>query len=134
MDSIWAIELELVPTGPLTFRQMPAGILHIMSYPFMPPTTMSGFLNRLLQIAEGGEWPGLGEDWFSKRDQAKNIPSRLNRNTGFRRVSSAQQWHIHKLDATARKILNIESFRIFSEQVTQSITSYIIGTICSAMR
>ncbi|MDX9818851.1 MAG: hypothetical protein RBT16_08060 [Desulfococcus multivorans] len=66
MKSIWAIEIEMKPAGPLTFRQMPSGLLHIMSYPFMPPTTMSGFLRRLLDIAEGGEWAGYGDDWFGK--------------------------------------------------------------------
>ncbi len=66
MQSLWAIELTLRPTGPLTFRKMPSGILHIMSYPFMPPTTMSGFLARLLDLAQGGEWTGYGEDWYGK--------------------------------------------------------------------
>ena len=67
MQSIWAMEIVFKPTGPLTFRRMPSGILHIMSYPFMPPTTMSGFLTRLLNIAEGGEWTGYDkEDWFGK--------------------------------------------------------------------
>lgn len=66
MDSIWATKIQLIPTGPLTFRRMPSGILHIMSYPFMPPTTMSGFLQRLLDIAEGGDWQGYGSDWYGK--------------------------------------------------------------------
>ncbi len=66
MQSLWAIKLTLKPTGPLTFRQMPSGILHIMSYPFMPPTTLSGFLARLLELADGGEWTGYGDDWHGK--------------------------------------------------------------------
>ena len=66
MKSIWAIEIEMQPAGPLTFRQMPSGLLHIMSYPFMPPTTMSGFLRRLMDLAEGGDWTGYGKDWFGK--------------------------------------------------------------------
>lgn len=64
MPSIWTTEIIFRTTGPLTFRQMPSGLLHIMSYPFMPPTTMSGFLKRLLFIAEGDDWPGYGADWF----------------------------------------------------------------------
>ncbi len=66
MKHIWASEIRFKPAGPLTFRQMPSGLLHIMTYPFMPPTTMSGFLKRLLMIAEGGEWTGYGEDWYGK--------------------------------------------------------------------
>ena len=66
MPSIWVSEIVCRPTGPLTFRRMPSGLLHIMSYPFMPPTTLSGFLARLLRIGEGGDWPGYGEDWYGK--------------------------------------------------------------------
>lgn len=66
MDHLWATEITLKPAGPLTFRRIPSGSLPIMSYPFMPPTTMSGFLERLRIIAEGGDWPGYGEDWYGK--------------------------------------------------------------------
>lgn len=64
MESIWVSKIVFQSSGPLTFRRMPSGILHIMSYPFMPPTTMSGFLARLMLIAEGNEWPGYGKDWY----------------------------------------------------------------------
>ncbi len=65
MKSIWLCRITFKPSGPLTFRKMPSGILHIMSYPFMPPTTMSGFLARLLLVSEGNDWPGYGIDWFN---------------------------------------------------------------------
>lgn len=97
METLWGIELELVPTGPLTFRQMPSGILHIMSYPFMPPTTMSGFLKRLLLLAEGGEWAGYGEDWFQKKGPGKEFTLTLEQE--YRALGAfppVNQWHIHK--------------------------------------
>ncbi|MDE0019456.1 MAG: hypothetical protein OXU51_24965 [Candidatus Poribacteria bacterium] len=41
------------PTSGLTFRRMPSSILHISTYPFLPPTTMSGFLRRLKMLETG---------------------------------------------------------------------------------
>jgi len=96
MPSIWTTEIIFRPAGPLTFRQMPSGILHIMSYPFMPPTTMSGFLKRLLYIAEGADWPGYGEDWFG------NGPGKeftLTLGSEYRALGAypgRESWTIHK--------------------------------------
>lgn len=96
MPSIWITEIVFKPTGPLTFRQMPSGLLHIMSYPFMPPTTMSGFIKRLLNIAQGKEWAGYGEDWFGK-GLGKQFTLTLDKN--YRCLGAfpgTNQWCIHK--------------------------------------
>lgn len=53
---MWMLKLVLKPTSGLTFRRMPSSILHISTYPFLPPTTMSGFLRRL-KILETGHLP-----------------------------------------------------------------------------
>jgi len=50
---MYGITLDIRPTGPLTFRRMPSAILHISTYPFLPPTTMSGWLRRLLLMSAG---------------------------------------------------------------------------------
>ena len=50
MYGIW---LDIRPTCALTFRRMPSAILHISTYPFLPPTTMSGWLRRLLMLTAG---------------------------------------------------------------------------------
>lgn len=47
------VQLDIRPTGGLTFRRMPGSILHIATYPFLPPSTMSGYLRRLLMLTEG---------------------------------------------------------------------------------
>lgn len=47
------IQLDIRPTGGLTFRRMPGSILHIATYPFLPPSTMSGYLRRLLMLKKG---------------------------------------------------------------------------------
>lgn len=53
---MYVIRLYLRPTGGLTFRVLPGSLLHIATYPFVPPSTLSGFLKRLalltLQPAE----------------------------------------------------------------------------------
>jgi len=98
METLWGIELEFIPTGSLTFRQMPSGILHIMSYPFMPPTTMSGFVQRLLLLAEGGDWVGYGEDWYgNEKKGSKEFTLTLDPN--YRALGAfppSKQWAIHK--------------------------------------
>ena len=50
---MWMLKLVLKPTSGLTFRRMPSSILHISTYPFLPPTTMSGFLRRLKMLETG---------------------------------------------------------------------------------
>lgn len=49
----YGVRLTLRATGVLTFRRMPSAILHISTYPFVPPSTMSGWLRRLYLIALG---------------------------------------------------------------------------------
>lgn len=56
-QSAWyGVAVTIRPTGALTFRRMPSAILHISSYPFLPPTTMSGWLRRLF-LAVQGQFP-----------------------------------------------------------------------------
>ena len=50
---MWMLQLIIKPTSGLTFRRMPSSILHISTYPFLPPTTMSGFLRRLKMLETG---------------------------------------------------------------------------------
>lgn len=54
---MYGITLTIRPTSGLTFRRMPSAILHISTYPFLPPTTMSGWLRRLMIMAGSGEYP-----------------------------------------------------------------------------
>ena len=50
---MWMLKLAIKPTSGLTFRRLPSSILHISTYPFLPPTTMSGFLRRLKMLEVG---------------------------------------------------------------------------------
>ena len=47
---MFGVRVVIQPTAGLTFRRLPSSILHITTYPFLPPTTMSGFLRRLAII------------------------------------------------------------------------------------
>jgi hypothetical protein len=58
---VYALALRIRPTSHLTFRILPGSILDIATYPFVPPTTLSGWLRRLWVLKETGEVPGLKE-------------------------------------------------------------------------
>src|SRR5262245_29318494 len=56
------LALDIRPTAALTFRVLPGSILDIGTYPFVPPTTLSGFLRRLAMLAAGIDVPGTAVD------------------------------------------------------------------------
>lgn len=55
---MYCVELTIQPTAALTFRMLPGSILNIATYPFVPPTSLSGYLRRLGIMSAGGEIPG----------------------------------------------------------------------------
>lgn len=55
---MYCVELTIQPTAALTFRMLPGSILNIATYPFVPPTSLSGYLRRLSIMSNGGEIPG----------------------------------------------------------------------------
>jgi len=54
---MYCLEIKIQPTAALTFRILPGSILNIATYPFVPPTTFSGFLRRLGMMSTGLEIP-----------------------------------------------------------------------------
>lgn len=54
---MYCVELKLQPTAALTFRMLPGSILNIATYPFVPPTSFSGFLRRLGMLSAGKDIP-----------------------------------------------------------------------------
>ncbi len=65
---MYCLKLTIQPTAALTFRVLPGSILNIATYPFVPPTSLSGYLRRLCIMKAGGEIPGT---------QIKNPPTYL---------------------------------------------------------
>lgn len=54
---MYCVELKIQPTAAMTFRILPGSILNIATYPFVPPTTLSGFLRRLGMMSVGLDIP-----------------------------------------------------------------------------
>jgi len=54
---MYCVELRIQPTAAMTFRILPGSILNIATYPFVPPTTTSGFFRRLGIMSAGLEIP-----------------------------------------------------------------------------
>ena len=54
---MYCVELKIQPTAAMTFRILPGSILNIATYPFVPPTTSSGFLRRLAMMSVELEIP-----------------------------------------------------------------------------
>ncbi len=48
---MYCLEFKIKPTAAMTFRILPGSILNIATYPFVPPTTLSGFLRRLAMLS-----------------------------------------------------------------------------------
>jgi len=57
---MYAMHFTIRPTAGLTFRILPGSILDIATYPFVPPTTLSGFLRRLAMLSAGVVFPNTG--------------------------------------------------------------------------
>ncbi len=54
---MYCVKLTLQPTAAMTFRVLPGSILNIATYPFVPPTSLSGFLRRLSMMSAGLDIP-----------------------------------------------------------------------------
>ncbi|MGK7875588.1 MAG: hypothetical protein AB4426_20495 [Xenococcaceae cyanobacterium] len=49
---MYCLKFTITPTAAMTFRILPGSILNIATYPFVPPTTLSGFLRRLVMMSK----------------------------------------------------------------------------------
>ncbi|VEP14000.1 conserved hypothetical protein [Hyella patelloides LEGE 07179] len=47
---MYCLQINLTPTAAMTFRILPGSILNIATYPFVPPTTLSGYLRRVAML------------------------------------------------------------------------------------
>ncbi|HEY9801800.1 MAG TPA: hypothetical protein V6D25_15690 [Leptolyngbyaceae cyanobacterium] len=54
---MYCLQINIQPTAGMTFRILPGSILNIATYPFAPPTSVSGFLRRLGMMYAGLEIP-----------------------------------------------------------------------------
>jgi CRISPR-associated Cas5-like protein len=56
---MFGVRITLRPTALLTFRRVPFSTLEMLTYPFVPPTTLSGYLERVLRLAHGEALPDV---------------------------------------------------------------------------
>ena len=111
---MWMLKLIIKPTSGLTFRRMPSSILHISTYPFLPPTTMSGFLRRL-KFLEAGDLPETAvkdPDYYA-------LPPQLCTLGAYPR---AGEYHIHRTKRQGIRSFNHNAFsRIVRHQSTKEV-------------
>lgn len=56
---MFGLRVTLRPTAALTFRRAPFSTLEMLTYPFVPPTTLSGYLDRVVRLARSEELPEI---------------------------------------------------------------------------
>src|SRR5687767_2763428 len=52
---MYGMSVTIQPTGGLTFRILPGSIVDIETYPFVPPSTFSGWLYRIWRYADAAK-------------------------------------------------------------------------------
>ena len=111
---MWMLQLIIKPTSGLTFRRMPSSILHISTYPFLPPTTMSGFLRRL-KLLEAGHLP----ETAVKNPDYYTLPPQLCTLGAYPRGGG---YHIHRTKRQGIRAFNHNAFsRIVRHQSTKEV-------------
>lgn len=58
---MFGLRIRLRPTAALTFRRVPFSTVEMLTYPFVPPTTLSGYLDRVLRLTRGVDLPEISE-------------------------------------------------------------------------
>ena len=111
---MWMLQLIIKPTSGLTFRRMPSSILHISTYPFLPPTTMSGFLRRL-KLLETGHLP----ETDVKDPNYYTLPSQL---CPLGAYPDKKKYHIHTTKRQGIRSFNHNAFsRIVRNQSNKEV-------------
>jgi len=104
---MFGMRLVIHPTGGLTFRQMPGSMLRIGTYPFLPPTTMSGFLRRLAALTTSRSYLDAVD---SPETRAKNprfyvLPRRLCALGAY-----PERWCVHATKRQGAQYLKHDAF------------------------
>lgn len=110
---MYCVKLTLRPTAGMTFRILPGSILNIATYPFVPPTTFSGFLRRLGMLSVGLELP-------ETRINKKNPPTYAlpPRYLALGAYPAKESWcGVHRTYRKGMREFNHDSFsRIYQEK------------------
>lgn len=110
---MYCVKLTLQPTAGMTFRILPGSILNIATYPFVPPTTFSGFLRRLGMLSVGLELP---ETRINKeKPPTYALPPRY---LALGAYPTKESWHgVHRTYRKGMREFNHDSFsKIYQEK------------------
>ncbi|MBT9314858.1 hypothetical protein [Leptothoe spongobia] len=134
---MYCIKLTLQPTAGMTFRILPGSILNIATYPFVPPTTLSGFLRRLGMLSVGLELP---ETRINKeKPPTYTLPPRY---TALGAYPTPGSWHgVHRTYRKGMREFNHDSFsKIYQEKdranfqlhtweylIAEELTGYVVA-------
>jgi len=105
---MYGVRVLIQPTAGLTFRRLPGSILHIATYPFLPPTTMSGFLRRLAVI-ETGNLPENDETPEARATAPKYyvLPRSL---IALGAYPASDEWYVHTTKRQGIRAFNHDAF------------------------
>lgn len=53
VNELYAVKVDITPTSPLCFRRVPFSMIYIRTYAFMPPSSLSGWLERVRRLSSG---------------------------------------------------------------------------------
>ena len=137
---MYCVRLKIQPTAGMTFRILPGSILNIATYPFVPPTTLSGFLRRLGMLSVGLELP-------ETRINKENPPTYAlpPRYLALGAYPSSESWRcVHRTYRKGMREFNHDSFsKIYQEKDRANfqlhtweylITDELIAYVVSDMR
>lgn len=91
IPAMYGIKMTIVPTAAMTFRILPGSLLHIATYPFLPPTTMSGFVRRLWEMERCGDIPKTDISGRGRNPPYYAMPSNMHVLGAF-----PKSYHIHR--------------------------------------
>lgn len=74
---MYSVTIALQPAGAITCRIIPGSIVDIASYPFVPPTAMSGYLKRLCVLAAGHDLPTSSVQEKKKLSPFYTLPAHM---------------------------------------------------------
>lgn len=108
MIAMFGVQVLIQPTAGLTFRRLPSSILHISTYPFLPPTTMSGFLRRLA-VMQSGRLPD-DNDPPEQRATTPNYYALPRNLIALGAYPASTEWYIHTTKRQGIRAFNHAAF------------------------
>lgn len=136
---MYCVTLTVQPTAAMTFRILPSSILNIATYPFVPPTTLSGFLRRLGMLSVGLELPETAIN--KNKPPVYALP---NHYTALGAYANPHKWSgVHRTHRKGMREFNHDEFsRLYVEKgkvnfqlhtweyfLAEELTGYVVSNV-----